>query len=135
MAKPGQPTKLTVEMLAKAQEYIDQAKDNHEVVGENRPTVIWNVKLPTIEGLANYLGVNRDSLYQWEKDSAEFSDILTRVRNEQAERLINNSLAGNYNPVISKLLLSKHGYVEKSEQDISHTGEVSLVNDVPRPKQ
>lgn len=131
----GRPTKLTKAVLEKAQEYIEQAKDNHEVVGENRPTVIWNVKLPTIEGLANFLGVNRDSLYEWEKENEDFSDILTRVRNEQAERLINNSLAGNYNPVISKLLLSKHGYIEKSEQDVNHSGDVTFTNDVPRPKQ
>lgn len=119
----GRPTKMTPELLAKAQEYIDQATDEHKVVGENRPTVIWKVKLPTIEGLAVYLDISKETLYQWEKENTGFSDVLTRVRNIQAERLINNSLAGNYNPVISKLLLSKHGYIEKSEQDITTGGE------------
>lgn len=119
----GRPTKLTPELLALAQQYIDQCSDEHEVVGENRPTVIWKVKLPTIEGLAVYIDVSKETLYQWEKIDTGFSDVLTRVRNVQAERLINNSLAGNYNPVISKLLLAKHGYIEKQEQDITSGGD------------
>jgi hypothetical protein len=131
----GRPTKLTPELMVKANQYLASCTDSSELVGDNRPTVIWKVKLPTIEGLANYLDVSRDILYDWEKDNEGFSYILTRVRNEQAERLINNSLAGNYNPVISKLLLSKHGYIEKSEQDLNHSGEVTFTNDLPRPKK
>jgi hypothetical protein len=129
----GRPTKLTDEILSKAYEYIDQAVDSHEVVGENRPTVVWHVKLPSIEGLANYIDISKETLYQWEKENVGFSDVLTRVRNLQAERLINNSLAGNYNPMISRLLLTKHGYVEKSEQDLNHSGDVTFTNGVPRP--
>lgn len=132
--KMGRPTKLTPHIIKKAWSYLDAAKDNHEIVGENRPTVIWNVNLPTIEGLANFLDISRDTLYQWEKENQDFSDILTRVKSNQAERLINNALAGNYNPMISKLLLSKHGYIEKQEQDVNLNGQVQFVNDVPRPK-
>jgi hypothetical protein len=51
---------------------------------------------------------------------AAFSDLMTRVRNEQAERLLNNGLAGKYNPVIAKVLLTKHGYVDKVETDLTH---------------
>ena len=74
-----------------------------------------NVKLPSIEGLARYLGVSRDTLYEWAKEHEEFSDILEIVRAEQADRLINNGLAGDYNPTIAKLLLHKHGYSDKTE--------------------
>lgn len=138
MAKAGRPTKLNEELISKAEEYLQKSKDANTVVGDKKPVVIWTVNLPTIEGLANFLNVHRDSLYEWEKLDTDlgkaFSDIFTRVKQVQAERLVNNGLAGNYNPVITKLLLSKHGYVEKQEQDISHTGNVNFVNDVPRPK-
>lgn len=128
----GRPTKLTDDLVNKALEYIVQAVDTIQATDNGK--VIPKVNLPTIEGLSNYLNVNRDTLYEWEKEDERFSDILTRVRNNQAERLINNGLAGTYNPVISKLLLSKHGYVERSEQDTTHHGDVTFINDIPRPK-
>lgn len=131
-SKGGRPTKLTKEIITLSQEYIDNSKDEYEVKGDNKPFIVWDVKLPTIEGLANYLNVNRDSLYEWEKESEEYSDILTRVRNAQAERLINKGLAGQYNPVIAKLLLTKHGYSDKSEVDTTLHGDVQFINDVPR---
>ena len=39
---------------------------------------------------------------------------------EQEDRLINNGLSGDYTSPISKLLLSKHGYSEKVEQEITN---------------
>jgi hypothetical protein len=131
----ARPTKLTPELTKKAWKYIEQAKDTVEVLGDNKPVVINNVNLPTIEGLASYLGTHRDTLYEWEKESIEFSDILTHVRNNQAERLINKGLSGSYNPVIAKLLLSKHGYIEKQQQDLNHSGDVTFINDLPRPNK
>lgn len=135
----GRPTKLNSTILVKAKEYLKQAEDDYEALGDKKLTIVWHVKLPTIEGLANHLEIHKDTIYEWEKLDSElgqqFSDLVTRVRNIQAERLINNGLAGNYNPMIARLLLSsKHGYVEKQEQDINHSGNVSFVNDVPRPK-
>lgn len=91
------------------------------------------VLLPTIEGLANTLEVSRDSLYEWESDK-DFSDILEKLRQCQAEKLIQLGLQGRYNATIAKMMLSKHGYVEKSEVDNNINGAVQFVNDVPRPK-
>lgn len=136
MKKPtirmGRPTKLTPELVDRAWEYIEQAQDSIQTVGEK---LVLKVNIPTIEGLANYLDTSRETLYQWEKENKDFSDILTRVRNNQAERLVNNGLAGTYNQVITKLMLSKHGYVEKSEQDTTHHGDVTFINDIPRPQK
>lgn len=134
MATIGRPPKYTEAYCDKALEYLTMCIDTFEVVGENRPTIINKVKLPTIEGLANYLGVHRDTVYDWEQQHEAFSDIVTRVRQEQATRLIDNGLSGTYNPQIAKVLLSKHGYSEKIEQDLNHSGDVSFINSVPRPK-
>jgi hypothetical protein len=74
------------------------------------------VKLPTIEGLAIYLGVARKTLYSWEKEYPIFAAALDRVRAEQLQRLIDSGLSGDYNPVIAKLMLShNHGMREKSD--------------------
>jgi len=89
--------------------------------------------LPTIEGLALALNVSKDTLYEWEKIEPEFSDVLKKLRESQAQKLIQNSLVGRYNPLITKLMLSKHGYIEKKEVDNNINGNVQFVNDVPRP--
>lgn len=131
----GRPTKLTSELVDAAQKYLDETK------------TFASTMLPTIEGLSLELHISRDTVYEWEKTPSDpeistkqlqlhilFSDIVDELRAAQGQKLIQNSLQGRYNPTISKLILSgKHGYVEKTEQDINHSGDVTFVNDVPRP--
>lgn len=105
----GRPTDYSPETITKAKEYLDLCVDTE---GDK-----LKVKIPTIEWLARHLGMSKETVFQWEKEKGkeEFSDFLCDLRAEQAERLINNWLWGRYNPVITKLILSKHGYVEKTE--------------------
>lgn len=118
----GRPTKLTPEL-------VDQAKAHLATFDVTVGTL-----LPTVEGLALELHVSRDTVYEWAKDNQEFSDIVNELKSRQAQKLIQNALQNRYNPTIAKLILSgKHGYVEKSEVDQHHSGEVSFINDVPRP--
>ena len=69
--------------------------------------------IPTIEGLALYLNLARSTLYEWERQYEEFSDILETLRAKQAQILISNGLQGKFNPTMSKMMLSKHGYYEQ----------------------
>ena len=111
----ARPTKLTEELLTKAREHV------------NSFDVSAYTLLPTIEGLALELKINRDTIYQWEKENDEFSDIVSEIREKQAQKLIQLALAGKYNASIAKLILSgKHGYVEKTEIDNNISGGVSL---------
>lgn len=122
VSKMGRPTKLDEALKQKARDYILATNISIQTL------------LPTIEGLAIKLEVNRDTLYDWAKKDKDFSDILKDLMQLQAEKLIQNVLVGRYNPLITKLLLSKHGYIEKQEVDTIHTGTVSFINNVPRPK-
>lgn len=121
MADVGRPTSYNPEIPAKAQEYLDACVDTEKqvITGESEKFTTFKektvVKLPSIEGLARYLGISKDTIYQWEKIHPEFSDVLHALRSEQADRLINMGLSGDYNPVISRLLLTKHGYAERTE--------------------
>jgi DNA-packaging protein gp3 len=71
--------------------------------------------LPTLEGLAVRLGVARQTLYDWgtagsERYQLHFPDILEQLTAAQASQLVQNGLINNYNPTITKLMLTKHGY-------------------------
>ena len=77
------------------------------------------VKLPSIEGYALHVGFVLDTIYDWEKKHPEFSDIIYDLRQRQVEKLIEWGISGKYNSHISKILLSKHGYVEQSESDLT----------------
>lgn len=122
----GRPTDYSADIIKKAQKYLDDCVDERVIVyagrGKRRYQVEGHLKvrIPTIEGLAVYLGISRETVYAWEKDPSkkEFSDILAQLRAEQADRLVNSGLSGDYNPTIAKVLLTKHGYREGHE----HTG-------------
>ncbi len=65
--------------------------DNWLTFTETKTTKAWRlkVKLPSIEWLAKYLWVARSTIYKWKDEQEEFSDILDKILQEQAERLIN----------------------------------------------
>ena len=126
-------TKYTKDFVTKADSYIEACGALNEV--KTRPKIesgivtgeeqyaSKRIKLPTIEGLALELDINRDTIYEWSKEHSEFSDIIEKLRKKQADMLINYGLSGDYNPTISKVLLTKHGYIEKQETDVTSKGE------------
>ena len=130
----GRPTEYSEEVIIKSQEYIDSCEDEirQVVVGESLTGTRYEekikVKLPTIEGLARYLKVHRDTIYAWKKSYPQFSDIIEELQQKQADRLLSNGLSGDYNPTIAKVLLTKHGYTDKQEidQKTEHSGGITI---------
>lgn len=113
----ARPTILDQALKDKAHKYVN-------CEGEQAQYAARGNVIPTIEDFAHYLGINRDTVYAWEKQDEEFSDIVEAIRQEQGNLLINKGLKGEFNSTIAKLILSgKHGYIEKSEQDITTAGE------------
>lgn len=81
--------------------------------------------IPTVAGLACYLGVSRSTVNKWavdDKGEGGFSDIVEGILSMQEFKLVNGGLKGDYNPTIAKLLLTKHGYSDKAEMAHEHTG-------------
>lgn len=107
----ARPTDYNEEILAKAKEYIE--------IGSKDAAV------PSIEGLAGYIDISRSNIYLWasQKDKREFSDIVEMIRELQAKTLIDKGLKGEFNSSITKVMLSKHGYSEKTEIDHTTKGE------------
>ena len=105
----ARPTIYSEELLIKAREYT-LTLPSDEVVH-------------SIEGLAGYVGISRETIYAWEKEKEEFSDIVREVREKQAKSLVNNGLNGKFSSPITKVMLTKHGYREATDADITSGGE------------
>jgi hypothetical protein len=102
----GRPTVYGPEVLKKARVYVTSFKDMGDLV-------------PSIAGLACVLSVTRETCRAWGNDpqKAEFSAILMELAQRQERELMNNGLAGNFNAAITKMMMTKHGYSDKVEQD------------------
>jgi len=124
----GRPTKLTQELIDKTATYLSTCKD--DIVHTDKGALTYvNVDLPTLEGLALYLGIHKETIQDWTRDAkgddmkSQFSVFVKDILQEQGKRLINKGLGGLYQAKIAGMLLSKHGYVERSETDITSKGE------------
>lgn len=119
----ARPIEYSPKFVKEAEKYLKSCKDSlqklkveeNEINGAVKFKFVPKVKIPTIEGLALVLEINRDTVYEWESSYPEFSDIISKLRQKQAEALIAGGLSGQYNPLISKVLLTKHGYREGIE--------------------
>ena len=95
----GRPTKYSQEMVDKSYDYLENFKENGDVI-------------PSIEGLSEHLNISRTCIYDWKthEDKVEFSYILEKILAKQGRILINSGLKGDFNAAIAKLALGKHGY-------------------------
>ena len=130
----GRPTILNEELRERARDYLAHRRDNVELTDKGALAFV-EVQLPTVVDLALYLGVNKDTIYDWvNKESPrydeDFSDIVKDILAEQEKRLVNNGLGGMYAPKVVGIMLSKHGYSEKTEHDITTKGESINSNSV-----
>lgn len=102
----GRPTDYKPEVITKARNYIS----DHESFDD---------PVPSVAGLACVLGVTRETCYAWSKDpkKSEFSDILKELAQKQERVLVRHGLLGAFNAPITKMMLTKHGYSDKVEND------------------
>lgn len=101
----GRPTKYDPSFVEEVDNYLTN-------VGKEQQ------HLPKVESFAIYIGVHKDSLYEWAKLYPEFSDALKKIMLLQAEQLIDDGIYGGkeVNATIIKLLLqNNHGMREKTD--------------------
>ena len=124
----ARPTSYDSSMIQKANTYIDSC--GREAT-----------ELPTVEGLAEYLGVARDTIYEWIKPEHkydEFSDTIKRIAEKQKNQLINDGLYGGkeVNQAMAIFLLKvNHGMIEKTAVDVTSNGKrIPLIGEDNVPK-
>ena len=124
----GRPTDYTPEMLDLCRDYIDNCPD----------------KVPMVVGLCKHINRASSTVYRWaeEEDKAEFKDILGEIKDLQHLKLINSGLDNEFNSAITKMMMTKHGYSEKIQQEVSGPNggaietkwSVEFVNATPKTK-
>jgi len=108
-APKGRPTKYTDTTVQDTLRYMDEWETLDQVI-------------PSIAGLAVYLKVSRDSIYEWSthEDKQDFSDTLDELLAKQEMILFTKGLNSAFNSTITKLALGNHGYHDKA--DNTHSG-------------
>jgi len=99
----GRPTKYNEELQAQANDYLATWSDNDAI--------------PSRVGLCCYLGIAKQTSYEWEEIHPEFSDTLAAIDALQEHTAINKGITGTFNSTITKLVLANHGYHEKQQTD------------------
>ena len=101
----ARPTKYNAALVEKAQHYLDNYEEYDEVI-------------PSAVGLALVLDITRSTLYEWAKDEDKkvFSDILDNINKKQEQVLLKNGLNNKFNSNITKLVLGKHGYQDRPQE-------------------
>lgn len=120
----ARPTHYNQEIAEEAWRYVEEyASHGHAV--------------PSVVGLCSAINRSRSTIYQWAEDKGkEFADILAAINEKQELVTFNESLTGNYNASIAKLLLGKHGYHDKV--DNTHAGgetPMAVILDTPTSQQ
>lgn len=128
------PTSYSEEVVELANEYLSYFYNKDE-----RPEGFDQV-VPTVVGLCLHINRGSTTVYNWENDDdpkkQPFRDILKKVQEIQHVKLVNGGLAGGFNPAVTKMMLTKHGYSDKQEVDHTTKGESMQPNIqfVPAPK-
>lgn len=106
----GRPSTYSEDVLTRTFEYIYNYNDHGDVI-------------PTVAGLAIFLGCVKSTCYEWAKTHPKFSNALEQLSQTQEKALLNGAIPGKYNSTITKLVLHNHGYSDKSQTDITSGGE------------
>lgn len=141
----GRPPIYSDEIITKTREYLESCgveEDTFEKFTSDSPKSssvghdrVLRVKLPSIEGLAVHLRISRETIRVWAKEKnedgtlkyPEFSGIIEELMAKQAEMLTNRGISGDFNPTITKLLLTKHGYRDNLALSDPDGGPVQVV--------
>lgn len=123
------PVEATIYLDEQADVKEKVKKETEKVKQSTSPTKMKMhkvVKLPMLEGLALHLHVHKDTIQEWKKVHPDFSVLIEEILTRQAMALVNNGLSGEYSHTIAKVMLVKHGYIDRQDSENKHKGLPSL---------
>ena len=108
----ARPSSYTPEVINKIDEYL-------KTVGREQ------TKLPTRYGFAKFIGVDSDTLLNWEKKNVQFLGAIKKVDEEQKLQLMEDGLYGGKEVNASMaifLLKANHGLIETDRHEFKGDG-------------
>lgn len=136
--KPGPkgPSKYSQKMVKKTKKYTKMCEDEQiQVLKQENAEKGYQmfeqktkVNLPSVEGLAFYLKVNVDTIYDWKKKYPDFSEAIGELHAKQTKMLLSKGLSGEYNSTIAKLILASRGYREKMDVKVGEFSNSEIGN-------
>ena len=112
----GRPTKYNPAMQAQADAYVTEWPDFDAI--------------PSRVGLCCYLGISKQTSFEWERIYPEFLATLQAVDTLQERTGVNKGITGEFNSTITKLVLANHGYSDR--QAVDHTTGGKSINRIER---
>jgi hypothetical protein len=106
-------------------EYYKECKDNKKTIitKEGKEIKISFPLIPTIAGLAYHLGIDRHTIYNYEKRD-EYFHTIKKARDYILSQM-ESSLMNSDGNVTGKIFLAKnYGYTDKKE--IEHSGDLNI---------
>lgn len=134
MARPRK-IKTTRELEEKWEEF-KQYCDNktavcHEFSAKNAEFITVELKKPityTIEGFCVYVGISRQSFFDYYTNEAKFADIVIRMKEECELDARAKFEQGTIPTQLSGLWMSKYGYTTRQDATISERKEGQLAD-------
>lgn len=118
----ARPTTYSAEVAEQAWSYLETFSEHGHAV-------------PSVVGLCQVIKRPKSTVYDWAGDpEKEFSDILSAINELQELVTFNKALTGEYNATIAKLLLGKHGYHDKQDNNNNNTGSMDISVNFVKPR-
>ena len=107
------------ELKAKVQAYFDHCHSTEKIYDLKNGDIKRRKQFPTITGLANWLGVHRDTLYSYingeektgnsEECNKQITDTLIHAKQDIADELMQAAISGDADSRIAGMLLTAMG--------------------------
>ena len=128
----ARPTSYDETLVEKAEAYLRE----FDLKQSEREGATSEEVIPTIVGLCRYIERGKTTVYNWiaetdDKKKDAFRDICSGIAELQEVKLVTGGLVGGWNPQVTKMILSKHGYSDKQEIDHS-SADGSMTPPVPQ---
>lgn len=102
----GRPTKFSPAVYDQVEQYLQSCGKE-------------NMSLPTIEGLAGYIGVTSETIRVWSSENKEFSATVKKLADKQKQQLMDDGMYGGkeVNAAMAIFLLKvNHGMKDITNQ-------------------
>jgi transposase-like protein len=88
-------------------------------------------KVPTIAGLANYLGHDEATMYRWRDKYLQFGKAISYLQQIQKELIINNGLTKDFSSSMSKFMLNVNHKMVETTHNVNTNQNVDYVIPLP----